>query len=411
MDGSGYEAIILVLFTMKCLIPSTVLLAGSVLAAPSPNKIFNRQAATCGLPTGYAPAVNAKLPDPFTSANGSKITTKAAWPCRQQEILADFAKWELGDKPPKPATVTGTVTTSKVTVSVTDSGKSTSFSCTVSIPSGAKAPYPAIITIGGASIPIPAGVATINFPNDQVAAQVGSSSRGSGLFYDVYGKSHNAGALTAWAWGVSRVIDVLEADTAKTFDTTKLGVTGCSRNGKGAFIVGALDDRIALTIPQESGSGGAACWRISDSQKASGANIQTAGEIVGENVWFSTLFNSYTSNTGKLPHDHHMLAALVSPRGLFVIENDIDWLGPVSTTGCMRTGREVYKALGVPDAMGFSLVGGHSHCVFPSAQQATLTAFIGKYLLGTTASTANVDVSTSSVTAAQYIDWTTPTLT
>jgi hypothetical protein len=25
-----------------------------------------------------------------------------------------------------------------------------------------------------------------------------------------------------------------------------------------------------------------------------------------------------------------MLAALVSPRGLFVIENDIDWLGPVS---------------------------------------------------------------------------------
>jgi len=395
---------------MKYLLTSTALIVGSVLAAPSPKVLFERQAATCSLPSGYAPATNAKLPDPFTSANGTKITTKAQWPCRKQEILQEFAKWELGDKQGDSATVTGTVSSSSVSVSVTDNGKSASFSCTVKLPSGGKAPYPAIITIGGASIPIPAGVATINFPNDQVAAQQSKSSHGTGKFFDVYGKDANAGALTAWAWGVSRLIDVLEKDTAKTFDTTKLGVTGCSRNGKGAFIVGALDDRIALTIPQESGSGGAACWRISDSQKASGANIQTAGEIVGENAWFSPLFNSYTSNTGKLPHDHHMLAALTVPRGLLVIENDIDWLGPVSTTGCMRTAREIYKAYGTPDAMGFSLVGGHSHCQFPSSQQATLTAFINKYLKGGTDSTANVDTSSSNVQASAYIDWTTPTL-
>ncbi len=46
-------------------------------------------------------------------------------------------------------------------------------------------------------------------------------------------------------------------------------------------------------------------------------------------MWFSKNLNSYTSKTNTMPEDHHMLAALWAPRGLFVIENDIDWLGPV----------------------------------------------------------------------------------
>ncbi len=92
--------------------------------------------------------------------------------------------------------------------------------------------------------------------------------------------------MTAWAWGVSRVIDVLENTPTLKLDLTKLAVTGCSRNGKGALVVGAFEPRIALTIPQESGSGGAGCWRISDAMLAAGTTTQTASEIVGENVWF-----------------------------------------------------------------------------------------------------------------------------
>lgn len=69
----------------------------------------------------------------------------------------------------------------------------------------------------------------------------------------------------AWAWGAGRVIDALEATTATNkINLARIGVSGCSRNGKGAFVVGAFEPRIALTIPQESGSGGAACWRVSD---------------------------------------------------------------------------------------------------------------------------------------------------
>lgn len=53
-------------------------------------------------------------------------------------------------------------------------------------------------------------------------------------------------------------------------------------------------------------------------------------------VWFSSAFERYVDDGGVLPSDHHMLAGLVAPRGLLVIElMDIDWLGPWSSYGCM----------------------------------------------------------------------------
>lgn len=395
---------------MKYLI-QTLLLAAPAIAAPS--HLFQRQESisNCTLPSGYTFASSAKLPDPFTNAAGKAVTTKADWPCRAAEIFDAFQKYELGTKPKAPAAggVTATFASNTLTVKVTDNGKSISFNAKITYPSG-KGPFPGIITIGGSSLPIPNTVAVIAFDNDGMAAQQSSSSHGTGLFFNLYGSSASAGATTAWAWGVSRLIDALELTPTAMIDTKHLGVTGCSRNGKGAFIVGALDDRIALTLPQESGSGGAACWRISDSQHASGANIQTAGEIVGENAWFSPLFNNYAKATSTLPVDHHMLAALTVPRGLFVIENDIDWLGPVSTTGCMEVGQLIYKAYGAPEAFGFSLVGGHSHCAFPSAQQADLTTYINHYLLGT-GTVTQVQKSSAKVTLSDYYTWTVPTLT
>ncbi|ORY17567.1 hypothetical protein BCR34DRAFT_474447 [Clohesyomyces aquaticus] len=380
------------------------LLATTVLAAP----LLEERQGTCNLPSSFPTTTNAKLPDPFKFFNGNKVATLADWKCRQAEISAAMQAQELGVFPPKPSTVTATGSGTSLTISYSEGGKSGSFSVTIKKPSGT-GPFPAIIAYGGASIPIPAGVATITFNNDQIAAQQSSSSRGKGKFYDIYGSGHSAGALTAWAWGVDRVIDGLElVDTG--IDPKRVGVTGCSRNGKGAFVAGALVQRVALTIPQESGSGGAACWRISDSEKSAGKNIQTSGEIIGENVWFSANFNSFAKASSTTATDHHELAGLIAPRGLISIENDIDWLGPVSTTGCMKAGRLIYKAVGVPDNMGFSLVGGHSHCSFPSAQSTELNAFIDKFLLNKSTSTAGVEKSSANVDVSKYIDWTPPTL-
>lgn len=94
---------------------------------------------------------------------------------------------------------------------------------------------------------------------DNIGQQTDSTSRGKGLFFDLYGSGASASAMTAWAWGVSRIIDALEAEPNAQINLSRIGVTGCSRDGKGALTVGAFEPRIALTIPQESGAGGDTC--------------------------------------------------------------------------------------------------------------------------------------------------------
>ncbi|KAF3769156.1 family 15 carbohydrate esterase [Cryphonectria parasitica EP155] len=403
------------MFSTKVWLP-LLLLAGSSLALPEPDHIelVPRQSssATCSVASSYPTVSVASLPDPFITAAGQNVTTKAEFDCRAQEISKIFQQYELGDYPGPADSVKGTLSGNTLTVAVTVGSNSVSYTASISKPSG-NGPFPAFITIGGASIPIPAGVATVNFNNDDFAAEDSPSSHGVGKFFTLFGANHSAGALTAWAWGVDRLIDALEQVNATSgIDTSRLGVTGCSRDGKGAFITGALVKRIVLTVPQESGSGGAACWRISDSQFAAGANIQTAHEIVTENAWFSPRFNAYVNETSSIPEDHHMLAALIVPRGLFVIENDIDWLGPVSTTGCMEAGRVIYKAYGVPDNFGFSLVGNHAHCAFPSAQTTDLDTYINYFLLNSSTAPGDIQVSSSQVNLSQWDGtWNVPTLT
>jgi len=368
------------------------------------------------MPAFAALTTDAKLPDPFTSMDGTRISQKSQWTCRRAEISAEAQQFEFGTKPPPPASVTGSTSGNSIVVNVSSGGKSISFTATVSLPTTGKAPYPAMIAIGGISLNAQAlaqqGVAIVTFPNDDIAAQASASSRGQGKFYDLFGSNHSAGAMMAWAWGVSRLIDVIAQTPATKIDPTRLGVTGCSRNGKGALTVGAFDERIVLTIPQESGSGGAASWRVSDAMLAAGTNTQTLSEIVGENVWFASSFKQFSGMTNKLPYDQHTVEALVAPRALLVIENDIAWLGPLSTFTSSTAANTVWKALGIPDHMGFSQVGNHAHCSFPASEQSDVDAFVQKFLVGGgTASTAILRTTDNfTYDASKWQDWTVPTL-
>jgi (4-O-methyl)-D-glucuronate---lignin esterase len=338
----------------------------------------------------------AALPDPFQSLDGTRIANKDQWDCRRVEIAAQAELYELGVKPAKPESVTGTFDAGKITVTASQGGKTISFAATVTWPTTTgTAPYPAMIGIGGIAIGstqlADMGVATITFPNDTVAQQQNGSSRGRGLFYDLYGSGHTAGAMMAWAWGVSRLIDALEQTPAAQIDPTRLGVTGCSRNGKGALIVGAFDERIALTIPQESGSGGAASWRISDAQDPSASMVQTLRQIVTENVWFTTSFSQFGYAAKLLPFDHHMIEGLVAPRALLVIENTSQiWLGNISTYNNSMAAHTIWEALGIPDKMGVSQIGDHMHCIWNGSQQPEVTAYVEKFLIG--AGTGNTSV-------------------
>jgi hypothetical protein len=360
---------------------------------------------------------NPRFPDPFEFMDGSHMTSKDDWTCRRAEISALAQEFEFGTKPGKPSSVTGSYSNNRITVTCSNGGSSISFSCSISYPSSGSAPYPAIIGIGASSLNnsllSSLGVAVINFPNDEIANQSGASSRGQGKFYNLYGSNHSAGALIAWAWGVSRLIDALETTPAANIDASRIGVTGCSRNGKGALVCGAFDERIVLTIPQESGSGGAASWRVSDYQKSQGQNVQTLSQIVGENCWFSENFSQFSNTANKLPFDHHMIEGLCAPRALLVIENtSMEWLGNLSTYTTARVARMIWEALGVPDKMGFSQVGHSDHCGFPSSQNSDLQAYVQKFLVGNGSANTNIMKTDGnfSFDQARWVDWTIPTL-
>jgi hypothetical protein len=296
-------------------------------------------------------------------------------------------------------------------VTVNDGGKTLSFNASITYPASGSAPYPAMIGVGGSSLNNSAlssmGVAVINFPNNDLAQQTNQSSRGVGKFYDMFGSAHSAGALMAWAWGVSRLIDAIEKTPAANIDPTRLAVTGCSRNGKGAF-----DERIKLTIPQESGSGGSASWRVSDWMLSQGQQTQTLSEIVNENVWFRANFNQFSSTATKLPFDHHSIAGLVAPRALLIIDNDILWLGPQSSWTDANASRMIWQGLGVPDMMGYSLTTSHTHCAFPSSQQAEVNAYVQKFLIGGGTANTNIMRNDPGVTfdQARWVNWTVPPL-
>ncbi|KAL4264380.1 AB hydrolase superfamily protein [Pleurotus pulmonarius] len=407
--------------------PTTSAPAPPTTVAPPPTTVAPPPATSVPTSSGPAPTApascaaipasvsfsNAALPDPFQPiAGGARISTKAQWTCQRNEISQLLQRYELGTMPPKPQSVTASFSGGTLTINVSDQGKSISFAVKITTPSGS-GPFPAIIAYGGPSIPIPNTIGVITFNNDDMAAQQSGSSRGQGKFYQLYGSGHSAGAMTAWAWGVQRIIDALEITPAANVDLTRIGVTGCSRNGKGALVAGAFDERIALTIPQESGSGGSASWRLSNFQQSQGQNVQTAPEIVQENVWFSPNFNSWVNQVNSMPVDHHQLTAMVAPRGLYVIENtSMEWLGALSTYGCQRASKLVYQALGASANMGYSQVGGHDHCAFPSAQQTELTAFLNTFLLKGSGTTDifRTDTTYSNFDQTRWIPWSVPTL-
>jgi hypothetical protein len=359
----------------------------------------------------------APLPDPFLAMDGSPITSADQWGCRRAEIGGQAQTYELGPEPPPPDAVTGAYSGGQLTVTVNQAGKSISFTAAVTLPATGTPPYPAMIGVGGIWIGPDTlngmGVATIVFPNDTIAAQQDGSSRGKGAFYDLYGDGHPAGALMAWSWGVSRLIDAIQTTPDAQIDPTRLGITGCSRNGKGALVAGAFDDRIALTIPQESGSGGAASWRVSDATYAAGTIVQTLSEIVTENVWFRASFADFAHAATQLPFDHHELEAMVAPRALLVIENTAQvWLGAESTFTNSMVAHDVWQALGIPDQMGFSQLGHPDHCGWSGAQQPEVTAYVQKFLVGGGTDDTNVLTTDGGFTLdrATWAPWDVPVL-
>ncbi|GIF52064.1 hypothetical protein DFJ67_5720 [Asanoa ferruginea] len=383
----------------------------AVLAAAAAVEDEGADCAVPALPDAGSLPTNAKLPDPFTRIDGTRISTIADWRCRREEIKKQAEKYVYGTKPAPPANVTGTVSSTNITVNVTDNGRSASFSASVSLPSGT-GPFPVVVVYGGfadtATIRA-AGAAVINYDPYSVGKEGTGRANKQGAFYTLYGSTSTTGLLQAWGWGVSRIIDVIAKSNGSILRADATGVTGCSRFGKGAFVAGVFDQRIALTMPIESGSAGVPIFR-----GIPGEGAQSLSSAYGEQPWLGDAFGSFTSAPGRLPVDTHEMVAMVAPRGLFIMDNPhIANLGPKSGSVAALGGAEVYKALGAGSNITYwSDVANGNHCANRPEWTTPLQQNIRKFLLKTGNDPGSIRIASKALgNLAEWRTWTTPTLT
>lgn len=337
------------------------------------------------LPIDKLPEI-ATLPDPFAWADESgRSTDFKDWKRHRFEIAHQLQHYELGMKPVTPRdSIEAILNNDTLRVIVHENGEVLLLTAPIKYPEG-NGPFPAIIGIGRSTGALPEQlfdkrkIAQITFDFTQVMSH--TQKRGNEPINRLYPEQTEMGSYCAWSWGISRLIDGLEKVEKKSrIDLSHLAISGCSFAGKMALFAGAFDERIALTIAQEPGGGGVNAWRVSETLE----NVETLGRT--NYAWFLESMRQFAGkNVNRLPIDHHELAALIAPRALLVLGNtDYEWLAEESNYVSCQAARMVWKAFGIEDRMGFSIQGGHMHCMLPKSQYPEVEAFIDKFLLGKT---------------------------
>lgn len=364
--------------------------------------------AECDVSAG-AMANNPLLPDPFAMNDGTRISTMAEWACRRNEIKKDIEQFEIGPKP-EPPMVEASMMGNTLNVVVTTSAGSITLTSNVS---GSGSSDCVGIGMNG-NAGLISGCVQVPFMHDQVVTYGQNSNKNQNdPFYKVYPDLWNKiGNYTAWSWGISRIIDGLDQVKDELgIDMSKIGVHGCSYAGKMALFGGAFDERVALTIAQESGGGGINAWRTSQEfTDRTGTDIEKI-----DNTNYSWFMQSMQMlNPASLPHDHHELIAMIAPRAVIALGNrDYEWLGDESGYKSVMAAKEVWKAMGLADRMGFDFTTGHAHCQAAQSQQTSAAAFVNKFLKGQEVDT-NIEIAPPAngfdLEWSAEIDWETPPL-
>lgn len=337
------------------------------------------------------------LPNPFIFAGGKKEAKNLQqWQQRRSEIAHQIQHYEIGTKPTVSMDdIDARMSGDTLIVDVHVNGQVLTLSTPIFYPKEGTAPYPLIIGASNNALPrklfTDRNIAMMTYYERQVNSysQMGrgaGAQRGDYPFDKLYPELKENGAYSEWAWGFSRLLDGLQklGPEVTKIDMAHIGVTGCSYAGKMALFCGAFDERVALTIAQEPGGGGAASWRFS----------RTLGNV--ENLdktdyhWFkeSLKENFGEEKVNRLPHDRHELVAMCCPRAVLLLGNpDYEWLADPSMYVSANAAIKVWERFGIADRIGYSIVAGHGHCQLPEVQYPEVEAFLDKFLLGKDAKT------------------------
>jgi hypothetical protein len=326
------------------------------------------------------------LPDPLVLPDGRRVTTaKDWWSVRRPQIVAAMEATLYGHRPAALPKVTWTVVRRRLTaefgvpaVEKTLDGRLDNAEAPgIEVHIQAVLVTPEAAAAAGRRTPVvlavtwlkpPPGLKSPADPNpdyrrlilrrgwsyvlyDPTSVQ---ADNGAGLTAGVIGlvnrgqprKAGDWGVLSAWAWGVSRVVDFLETDP--NIDPARIAIFGHSRYGKTSLVAMAYDTRLAAGFISSSGAGGAAPYRRHWGEQIE--NVAAGNEY----HWMGAKFLAYAADplsAQYLPIDANAVIALAAPRPVFIgagraAADGDGWVDPHGMFLAEASAGEVWALLG-----------------------------------------------------------------
>ena len=335
------------------------------------------------------------LEDPLTFTDGRKVTSPEMWPERRREILDIFQREMYGQMPPPSKvyldqleegySIRKSAVRRQIRMRFSPDSTGPKIDWLIILPRYAKGPVPAIVTLnycGNHTVLPDKEILLPDYPlSEGEVLERGVLSRTGGKtiypvdmllargyafvtacyedvspdpldpkdedsaytrIFDLWGprdpsRTDNTTSLAAWAWALSRAVDMIEQ--IPELDASRILLTGSSRLGKAALLAAAFDERFAEVVINQTGGGG-----VPLSKRNFGETV--ASEVETYPHWFCRAYKKYAGAERKMPFDQHMLLSCIAPRPLLIEGYDNPWFDTRGEYLSLKAASPVWELLG-----------------------------------------------------------------